>query len=153
MVQLGFLDFDIRLQRIDQHGDPLTKISNSVAWEKFWPLLEQARAKDKKSNAGAPGYDVVMLFKMLILQSLYNLADEALEYQVFDRYSFSRFLGLHAGSKVLDATTLWRFREDLAQAGVVEQLFKRFDGMLREAGFTAQKGQIVDATIVRVILP
>ncbi len=150
MVQLGFLDFDRRLQRIDKHGDPLTKISNSVTWEKFRPLLEQARAKAKKSNAGAPGYDVVMLFKMLVLQSLYNLADEALEYQVLDRYSFSRFLGLHAGSKVPDATTLWRFREDLAQAGVVEQLFKRFDEMLREAGFTAQKGQIVDAAIVRV---
>jgi hypothetical protein len=106
MVQLGFLDFDRRLKRIDQHGDPLAKISYSVAWEKFRPLLEQARAKEKKSNAGATGYDVVMLFKMLVLQSLYNLADEALEYQVLDRYSFSRFLGLHAGSKVPDATTL-----------------------------------------------
>lgn len=90
---------------------------------------------------------------MLVLQSLYNLADEALEYQVLDRYSFSRFLGLHTGSKVLDATTFWRFREDLAHAGVVEQLFQRFDEMLREAGFTAQKGQIVDATIVRVAGP
>jgi IS5 family transposase len=73
-----------------------------------------------------------------------------MEYQVLDRYSFSRFLGLHAGSKVPDATTLWRFREDLALAGVVERLFQRFDELLREAGLTAQKGQIIDATIVRV---
>jgi IS5 family transposase len=150
MVQLGFLDFDRRLQRIDKKGDPLTKISQSVDWELFRPILEQARVKERKSNAGASGYDAVLLFKMLILQSLYNLSDEAMEYQVLDRYSFSRFLGLHAGSKVPDATTLWRFREDLAQAGVVERLFQRFDELLREAGLTAQKGQIIDATIVRV---
>ena len=121
MVQLGFLDFDRRLQRIDKKGDPLTKISQSVDWELFRPILEQARVKERKSNAGASGYDAVLLFKMLILQSLYNLSDEAMEYQVLDRYSFSRFLGLHAGSKVPDATTLWRFREDLALAGVVER--------------------------------
>jgi IS5 family transposase len=150
MVQLGFLDFDRRLQRIDKKGDPLTKISQSVDWEMFRPILEQARVKERKSNAGASGYDAVLLFKMLILQSLYNLSDEAMEYQVLDRYSFSRFLGLHAGSKVPDATTLWRFREDLALAGVVERLFQRFDELLREAGLTAQKGQIIDATIVRV---
>jgi IS5 family transposase len=150
MVQLGFLDFDRRLQRIDKKGDPLTKISQSVDWELFRPILEQARVKERKSNAGASGYDAVLLFKMLILQSLYNLSDEAMEYQVLDRYSFSRFLGLHAGSKVPDATTLWRFREDLALAGVVERLFQRFDELLREAGLTAQKGQIIDATIVRV---
>lgn len=150
MVQLGFLDFDRRLQRIDKKGDPLAKISQSVDWELFRPILEQARVKERKSNAGASGYDAVLLFKMLILQSLYNLSDEAMEYQVLDRYSFSRFLGLHAGSKVPDATTLWRFREDLALAGVVERLFQRFDELLREAGLTAQKGQIIDATIVRV---
>lgn len=69
---------------------------------------------------------------------------------MLDRYSFSRFLGLHAGSKVPDATIFWRFCEDLTQAEVVERLFCRFDDLLREAGLTAQKGQIIDATIVRV---
>jgi transposase, IS5 family len=149
MVQFGFLDFDKRLQRIDQKGDPLNKISASINWELFRPILESTRKKERKSNAGAIGYDVVLLFKMLILQSLYNLSDEAMEYQVLDRYSFSRFLGLHAASKVPDATTLWRFRESLSQAGVVEKLFQRFDELLGEAGLTAQKGQIIDAAIIR----
>ena len=121
MSQLGFLDFDIRLNRIDKAGDPLKKINEAVAWEIFRPLVEEARRKEKKSQAGAKGYDVIMLFKILILQSLYNLSDEALEYQILDRYSFSRFLGLHTASKVPDATTIWRFREDLVRAGVVEE--------------------------------
>ncbi|MDH4332003.1 MAG: transposase [Desulfobulbaceae bacterium] len=50
-------------------------------------MLEQARVKERKSNAGVSGYDAVLLFKMLILQSLYNLSDESMEYQVLDRYA------------------------------------------------------------------
>jgi len=35
-----------------------------------------------------------MMFKVLVLQTLYNLADEQVEYQIRDRLSFMRFLGL-----------------------------------------------------------
>lgn len=150
MKQLGFLDFDIRLDRIDKAGDPLVQLNDAVDWEIFRPILEDARKKPRKSQAGAKGFDVVMLFKILILQSLYNLSDEALEYQILDRYSFSRFLGLHASSKVPDATTIWRFREDLTQAGKVAELFVKFDSFLNDQGLKARKGQIVDASIVKV---
>ena len=34
------------------------------------------------------------MFKILILQSLYNLSDDQLEFQIRDRLSFMRFLGL-----------------------------------------------------------
>ena len=150
MKQLGFLDFDTRLQRIDKAGDPLTRINNTIDWEIFRPILEQARSKNKKSNAGVKGFDVILLFKILVLQSLYNLSDEGLEFQILDRYSFSRFLVLHAASKVPDATTIWRFREDLIKAGVVDTLFSRFDDFLHEQGYRAQKGQIIDASIVKI---
>ena len=150
MKQLGFLDFDTRLQRIDKAGDPLCKLNTAVDWEIFRPLLEQARRKKKKSSAGAKGFDVVLLFKILILQSLYNLSDEGLEFQILDRYSFSRFLGLHAADKIPAATTIWRFREDLIKAGVVDTLFTRFDEFLHDQGYRAQKGQIIDASIVKV---
>jgi IS5 family transposase len=150
MKALGFSDFNKRLQRIDKAGDPLSQLNTSIDWEQFRPILEKARKKPKKSNAGAKGYDVILLFKMLILQSLYNLSDQALEFQVLDRYSFSRFLGLQVSSKVPDATTIWLFREDLTRAHVVDELFYRFNQHLNESGFRAQKGQIVDASIVKV---
>jgi len=70
------------------------------------------------------------------------------EYQVRDRLSFMRFLGLTIGGRVPDAKTIWLFREELGRAGLVKRLFKRFDRYLREQGFTARKGQIVDASIV-----
>lgn len=150
MIQLGSLDFDSRLHRIDKAGDQLTKINETIDWELFRPTLEQARMKEKKSNAGAKGFDVVLLFKILVLQSLYNLSDESMEFQIIDRYSFPRFLGFYAASKVPDATTIWRFREDLAKAGTIETLFSQFDQFLHDHGFRAQKGQIIDASIVRV---
>jgi hypothetical protein len=150
MKQLGFLDFDTRLQRIDKAGDPLSKLNSTVDWEILRPVLEQARRKKKKSNAGTKGFDVLLLFKILILQSLYNLSDEGLEFQILDRYSFSRFLGLHAADKIPDVTTIWRFREDLVRAGVVNTLLERFDNFLREQGDRTQKGQIIDASIVKV---
>lgn len=150
MTQLGLFDYHKRIARIDTAGDPLVALDTMVDWEQFRILIEQAREKPRKSPAGAKGYDAILLFKILILQSLYNLSDEAIEYQILDRYSFSRFLGIHEGGKVPDATTIFRFREELAQANVVELLFTQFDQFLRDHGFRAQKGQIVDASIVRV---
>lgn len=146
----GLFDFESRMMKIDKNGDPLSKISSNINWEIFRPELEKARNKERKGNSGPKGYDAVLMFKILILQSLYNLSDDALEFQILDRHSFCRFLGLHLGSKVPDATTVWRFREDLTKAGIVERLFDTFDTHLRTNGFEARKGQIVDASIVNV---
>ena len=88
-------------------------------------------------------------YNSLILQSLYNLSDEAIEYQVLDRLSFMRFLGLRLGSKVPDAKTIWLFREQLTEAGLAEELFRQFETVLEESGFAARKGQIIDASIVQ----
>ena len=55
-----------------------------------------------------------------------------------------------AGVAIPDATTLWLFREKLARAGLIEQLFDRFDQHLAAKGYMARGGQIIDASIVLV---
>jgi IS5 family transposase len=90
------------------------------------------------------------MFRMLVLQALNNLSDEQVEYQVRDRLSFSRFLGLAIEDSIPDATTLWLFREKLAKAGLIEKLFDRFDQHLAAKGYMARGGQIIDASIVPV---
>src|SRR5262249_48468527 len=70
------------------------------------------------------------------------------EYQIRDRLSFMRFLGLGLEDTVPDATTVWLFREALAKAGLVKPLFERFNQHLDAKGYIARGGQIVDATIV-----
>ncbi len=145
----GVFDLQIRLDRLDKNSDPLARLNEMIEWELFRPALKTLRDKPRKSNAGAKGYDAVMMFKAVILQSLYNLSDEQLEYQILDRLSFSRFLGIDLGQKVPDFTTLWLFRESLAKSGLERKLFDQFDGYLRASGFSARKGQIVDASIVQ----
>ena len=150
MTQLGFFDLKRRLDKIDRNGDPLKKLDEVIEWEIFRPELEALRRKERRSPAGRKPFDVVMMFKILILQFLYNLSDEALEMQILDRLSFMRFLGISLGDSVPDATTIWKFREMLVTAGIVKGLFKKFDIHLRSHGFQAMQGQIIDASIVSV---
>jgi IS5 family transposase len=148
MMQYGFFDWQNRFEKLDTIKDPLLKLKSAINWELFRAELEAVRDKQRKSNAGAKPYDTVMMFKILIIQSLYNLSDEAVEYQILDRMSFMRFLGLHAGDPVPDAKTIWLFREQLKAAGRMENLFKQFEGFLADNGYAAKRGQIIDASIV-----
>ena len=148
-MQPGLFDWQNRFEKLNKNGDPLVKLNTVIQWESFREALGNVRVREKKSNAGAKPYDVVLMFKVLILQSLYNLSDEAIEYQILDRLSFMRFLGLRLGSRVPDAKTIWLFREQLTEAGLAEELFRQFEAVLEESGFAAKKGQIIDASIVQ----
>ena len=150
MNQLGFFDFNIRLGRMNKDIDPLFQLDKAIDWEVFRPTLEKARQESRKSTAGAKGFDVIMLCKILVLQSLYTLSNDGMENQILDRYSLSRFLGLHDARKIPDATIIWRFREDLTKAGEVAELFTTFANFLCERGLQARKGQIADASVARV---
>jgi IS5 family transposase len=121
-----------------------------VPWEFFRLLLEQAYEIERKSPAGRRQIDPLILFKMLILQQLFNLSDSELEFQVNDRRSFEEFVGLGIMDTIPDATTVAFFRERLRKAGLIEELFARFEQFLRDQGLEVKGGQIVDATIVPV---
>lgn len=90
------------------------------------------------------------MFKLLVLQQLYSISDEQLEYQVNDRLSFMQFLGFGLADEVPDATTVWLFRQQLSEQELIEPLFEQFDGYLIEQGYAAAGGQIVDATLIPV---
>jgi len=148
MMQTGLLDWQIRFRQLDAGGDPLPRLKNLVDWERFRPELEAIRDRERKSNAGRRPFDVILMFKVLVLQSLYNLSDERMEFQIRDRLSFMRFLGLSLGDAVPDEKTIWLFREQLTEAGVIKRLFEEFDEFLEQKGFRARRGQIIDASIV-----
>jgi IS5 family transposase len=192
MAQMGFFDLSNRYASLDAKNDPLVEIDAVVPWEGFRPVLERVWRKpdaDRKSRAGrkpmdpAPGasrwiprraqadgcsagrkpMDAVLMFKTLVLSAVYNLSDDQIEYQIRDRLSFMRFLGLGLGDRVpplvvclanhcraADAKTVGLYRDTLAQAGKVEALFRQFDGHLARQGCIARGGQILDASIVAV---
>ena len=153
MGQLTFFDADKRLAALSAKGYPLEAIDGLVPWESFRADIEAVVLTpegEKKSTAGRKPIDAIVLFRMLVLASLYNLADEQMEYQVRDRLSFTRFLKLGFEDRIPDATTLWLFREKLAHAGLIDRLFERFGQTIEAKGYIARGGQMVDATIVPV---
>lgn len=142
MGQCSFVDYENRLQSISKMGDPLERLADAIPWEIFRPLLKPVHKKERKSNAGHKPFDVLLMFKVLIPQTLYNLADEQVEYQIRDRLSFACFLGLGLEEPVPDATTIWHFRERLTELGLLRTLFNCCDDFLRAEGFVAKQGQI-----------
>jgi IS5 family transposase len=148
--QPGFFDQSERLWKLSQMGDPLVRLAEVINWELFRPILDKAREQERKSNAGAKPTDAVLMFKLMVLQRLHNLSDDQAEYQVRDRTSFQRFLGLRLEDPVPDAKTLWAFKDRLARQELVVELFARFDQHLTEQGYVAKGGQIIDATLVEV---
>jgi IS5 family transposase len=139
-----------RQAKLEEKKDLLVRLGEMIEWEAFRASLERVDQKPRKSKAGRKRHDVILMFKLLILQQLYNISDDELEYQVNDRLSFMRFLGLDIGDTVPDATSVWLFRKQLRELGLIESLFEQFDGYLRNHGYQAKGGQIVDATLIPV---
>jgi len=151
--QPGFFDLDERCAALSAAGDPLERLAAVVDFELFRGELDVALERSDRARGGRPPYDAVLMFKVLVLQTLYTLSDDQTEYQIKDRLSFMRFLGLALEERVPDAKTIWLFREQLTRGGAIERLFQRFDAVLRAAGYLAMGGQIVDATVVQARRP
>lgn len=146
--QRGFFDLDERYWALSKAGDPLEILLAVIDFEVFRGELDVSLNRSDGSKGGRPPMDAVLMFKVLVLQALYGLSDAQAEFQILDRRSFGRFLDLDDGDRVPDETTIWRFREALVQANAIDNLFALFDAHLKEAGYLAMGGQIVDASIV-----
>jgi len=70
MGQRSFFDRENRLQASASLGDSLERLTAAIPWERFRLLLEPVHEKARKSNAGRKPFDVVLMFKMLVLQIL-----------------------------------------------------------------------------------
>ena len=151
MKQPGLFDIDYRLESLTKFGDPLEKLKEVVDFELFRQELEQGLDFSERPKGGRPPYDAVLIFKILLLQTLYTLSDDQTEYQIKDRLSFMRFLDLSLNQSVPDAKTIWLYRERLAQKGLIEKLFSTFDRALKNQGYLAMSGQVVDASIISAL--
>ncbi len=140
--------FDLQDNRLKKLGNPLLEIDHQIDWGKFRPLLNKIHKKERKNKAGAKPKDVIMMFKGLVIQNLYGLSDDQLEYQIEDRRSFQYFMGLDNHQRAPDAKTFWSFKNQLCELKLMDSLFEVFAAQLNQAGYMARKGQIVDASII-----
>lgn len=141
----GMFGEHFRLEKISKQGDPLEKLNSVINWESFLPVLQKLENEDKKSNSGAKPYPLI-----LILQRYYNLSDNQIEYQVLDRLSFGRFLGITLNDRVPDEKTVWDFKERMTKLELEKELFEVFHSKLEENELIAHEGKIVDASFVEI---
>lgn len=147
---LGLFDEHFLMEKLTKLGDPLEKLNDYIDWNIFKaPLFKAFEGETQvQSKGGRPPFDKLMMFKALIIQGLYNLSDDQLEFQIVDRASFKRFLEIKKSDKVPDSKTFWAFREQLIEKNVIEDMFKTFNKILDNAGVFANEGKMIDASFV-----
>jgi transposase, IS5 family len=126
-------------------SSPLDHLGSVVKWYRFDKLLAGLR----DGGAGRPAWPPLMMFKALLLQSLYGLSDRELEEALGDRLSFRRFAGLGLDEAVPDHTVLNRFRNLLIAQGLLERMFDELDRQLERAGVIVKRGTMLDATVIK----
>jgi IS5 family transposase len=132
-----------------QSKQALEIIHSKINWIKLLKPVEEIIANTKQNNspAGRRTFDLLVIVKCFILQSIYNLSDPRLEEEIADRRSFQIFLGLNSSDSIPDETTICRYRELFASLELDKKLFYEFNKQLTELNFIIGKGTIVDATI------
>jgi IS5 family transposase len=143
----SLVDFALqeRYKNIKKLGDRLEEFAILIEWESFRQVVGDIY-NNTTEQGGRPNMDIVLMVKMLVLQSMYNLSDPELERQANDRISFMKFLGFP--EKIPDQTTLWYFRERLAKTGKDEAIWIELQRQLDAKGLEIRKGTIQDATFI-----
>jgi transposase, IS5 family len=155
-MQFGFFDIDDKYEKLTELGDPLVQIDQLIDFSLFEDIFFKAFPKNDKpskknpKNAGRKPIGPSIIIKTIFLKRLFSLSNEQAEFQITDRHSFQRFIGLDANKSAPDFTTIWRYENKLSQFGYIDLMFERFDQFLNKQGFIANEGAIIDATIVEV---
>lgn len=137
-----------REAKLDKLGDVLQVLVKHVDFAALAAEIDRAAPRPNPSRGGRPPFPTLIMVKALFIQQFYGLSDEQLEFQLLDRLSFQRFVGLRHSSQIPDRTTYWTFRERLQAAGASEAIFAAVGRELSRHGYIARCGQIVDASLV-----
>lgn len=147
--QPGLFDFLEREQELSQRTSSLDKLDELIDFEVFRTELLEILDYGEHEKGGRPPWDPVLMLKVLIIQRYYDLSEEETEFQILDRFSFQRFVGLKVGDAVPDKNTIWDFKQRLGKQGM-KRLFDLFTNLLAGQGLVGKGGKIVDASFVDV---
>jgi len=132
-------------KNVEKLGDRFAEAEPLIDWERFRPIL-QGLYTNQGPSGGRPNIDEITLVKLLVLQAWYGLSDPELERQTADRLSFRRFLDYP--ERVPDSTTIWLFRERLAETGRDRLVWGELSRQLDAKGLKVRKGVVQDASFI-----
>jgi IS5 family transposase len=128
-------------------GTFLRQIDTIVDWQPIEKEINNIYRRGYSVD-GRPSYSGLLLFKMLLLQTWYNLSDEKVEDMVNDSLSTMRFCGLVLEDSVPDHSTLSRFRSDLTRKRAFDRLLRKINGQLEAKRIMVKEGAaMVDASL------
>ena len=128
-----------------QEKSRLSQISNMIDWTPFRQILEELY-DNKSEKGGRPNCDVIMMFKILILQKWYGLSDLEIERQMADRISFMAFLDYP--DPFPDSRTIWLFKQRIVESGKDELVWSELQRQLDTMGLQVKRGTMQDATFI-----
>ncbi|EAU54502.1 IS5 family transposase [Mariprofundus ferrooxydans] len=148
MIRESLFAASERETRLDKLGDVLRRFDELIDFAEIAHEVEQSLPQRDRSKGGRPPYPVELMVRVMIVQEYFNLSDEQMEFQLLDRLSFQRFVGLRRSSQIPDRTTIWLFRERLVKAGCYDGVLESVNRQINAAGYVARGGQMIDATLV-----
>ena len=148
MIKTSLFADQEREVKLNKLGDALRVLEQHVDFVALAAEVDRAAPRPSRERGGRPPFPTELMVRVLLIQQLFNLSDEQMEFQLIDRLSFQRFVGLRASSQIPDRTTIWTFKERLVQAGASESVFDAVNRQLARHGYIARGGQMIDASIV-----
>lgn len=130
-----------KYSKVKKLRDRLEKMKSLIDWNAFLKLFPE-----KELGAGRPNYEKILMIKILFLQGCYSLSDEELEFQIYDRLSFQQFLDFP--NYIPDYSTIWRFREELAEGNIFDKIWEEIQNQIENNNIKIEKGYIQDATFI-----
>jgi IS5 family transposase len=136
-------DFSLRKKydKVKKLRPNLNKMKSLFDWKSFEKLFPA-----RSNPVGRPNYDRILMIKCLFLQSWFGLSDEELEYQLYNRLDFQDFLDFP--DKIPDYSTIWRFREELTENDLIDQIWAEQKRQLSKYHIQVKEGKIQDATFI-----
>jgi len=132
-------------ENVKKNGDRLAEAEKQIDWEAFRPIIKPMYTNDTP-RGGRPNTDEVVMVKLLVLQQWYGLSDPELERQALNRIDFQHFLGFPGDAP--DYSTVWQFRERLAETGTDRLVWEELQRQLDEKGLKVRRGVVQDATFI-----
>lgn len=123
----------------------LEQIDRIVPWGEWVAIVKPHYYKGERGNKP---YDLELMLRIYMLETLYDLSDMGTVAEVIDSRAFSEFCGVDSGNQVPGGDTLGRFRNLLEEHGLQQQFFAQVLTTLMERGLILKKGTIVDSTII-----
>jgi len=148
MIKSSLFASQEREMKLDKLGDVLQELDEHIDFTELACAVDKAAPRPSRTKGGRPPFPSELMVRVLVVQQMFNLSDEQMEYQLLDRLSFQRFVGLRQSSQIPDRTTIWTFKERLIKAEASDSIFEAMNQQLAKQGYVARGGQMIDASIV-----